>query len=109
MGYKLYDFQCTDCLLVEEHLCSKEDISAEAPPKLCPVCGTEMFRRMPAPSVRTDNNSASYVDGTKRPGFAEGKEAARLNVLKAQAGSAAEKAEIAKEIKKTGFSLGSDV
>jgi hypothetical protein len=115
MGYKLYDFMCPECLFVEEHLCSAEDINGEAPPKYCPVCEgktdgmgmplfVEMFRRMPAPNLRTDNNSASYVDGTKRKGFAEGKIAADLEVVKAGTYDRAEKERIQKEILKTGVS-----
>lgn len=111
MGWMLYDFDCPICghevvdeLLKSEEV-SREDANGERYTKKCPECGEEMERRFPAPHLRTDNNSASYVDGTKRKGFAEGKIAAELECLKVQTKDGEEKGRIQQEIKKTGVSL----
>lgn len=67
---KLHDFECKACSAVTE---------AWDTPSACAACGhTELERMLPMPSLYGLEGSASFLDGTRRKGFAEVKEAAKL-------------------------------
>ena len=67
---KLQDFECKSCKAVTE---------AWDMPAACAACGhAELEKMLPIPSLYGLEGSASFLDGTRRKGFAEVKEAARL-------------------------------
>jgi hypothetical protein len=46
-----------------------------------PACGSpDCHRAISAPQIRTDDNAASYVDGTRRKGVEDMKKIAKLEV-----------------------------
>ena len=96
-----YYYECKKCGEVIEH----EWAGKLVPPTHCD--GEEMqWLGGKAPATF----KASYRSGYKRPGFAEGKEAARLTqeAIKTQSGSETRR-EVAKEIKKMGIKPGKDL
>ncbi len=96
MTYKMVDCLCRNCNVRSEYLMRKD----EQEPLRCEACQQMTMYIVPsAPAIRT-SDSATFLDGTKRKGFQELKEAARLEVLKANAESPQEKAAIANEIHK---------
>lgn len=69
---KLHDYECKACSAVTE---------AWDMPTRCSQCGhTELQRLMPMPSLSGLETSASFLSGTKRKGFADIKEASKLEV-----------------------------
>lgn len=67
---KLHDFECKACAAVTE---------AWDMPSACAVCGhAELEKMLPMPSLYGLEGSASFLDGTRRKGFAEMKEASQL-------------------------------
>lgn len=67
---KLHDYECRACSAVTE---------AWDMPTRCSQCGhAELQRLMPMPSLSGLETSASFLSGTKRKGFAELKEANKL-------------------------------
>jgi hypothetical protein len=77
MSYLSIDIRCDKCDLVAATLVerSEKDSSWE-----CPDCDGTMARTLSAPNI----TRRSYVDGTKRKGFAEHKEIAKLEVEEAE-------------------------
>ena len=77
--FKIFDWLCDTC----QERCEWVVDTAEAgweDPKPCQLCGEGMSYRAPSgPPVQ----KASFVDGTKRPGFEDLKIAAKLEVEKA--------------------------
>lgn len=96
-----YDFQCLGCDTIVDHFVPYERRDDPDQVPLCLVCGGAEHRRLfPAPRVM----SASLPDGTKRRGWSDLKEAAKLNVE--AAGSKRDTArEIRKEIKRIGVKV----
>jgi hypothetical protein len=69
---KLQDFECKVCEAITE--------SWDMPSK-CAACGHEVLEKLlPIPSLYGLEGSASFLDGTRRKGFAEVKEASKLEV-----------------------------
>lgn len=67
---KLHDYSCKACSAVTE---------AWDMPSKCASCGHEELQRMmPMPGLSGMETSASFLSGTKRKGFAELKEANKL-------------------------------
>ena len=92
----LYDYSCNSCL----HKFS-ESVKYEDRDKLgnivCPVCShLQVSRYFPAPTI----SKVSFPDGYKRPGWVDLKEAAKLEVAKANINSLkpGERSKISKEI-----------
>lgn len=66
-----YEYLCDDCSCVTEAQYKHE----ERPKTIyCKYCGEPAYYMMSAPMIMR----ASFPDGTKRPGFAELKEAAKI-------------------------------
>lgn len=102
-SYISIDILCGSCETKWDDLVERGTESGEFP---CPSCGGLGKRTWSLPNV----TRASYVDGTKRKGFAEGKEAARLHKeLSEKAKTDKDRKEILKEIKKTGTKITKDV
>lgn len=92
--YKCYDWQCKDCEYKEEVFVDTSVLDWDSP-RACLECGTGEMHRVPSsPTVQ----KASFVDGTKRKGVADLKEAARLEVAKV-AMPLSQRGDIEKEIK----------
>lgn len=72
-----YIYNCSTCDLDTEHILSISQLDSFISP--CEVCGEPTKRVIRAPMIM----KASVPDGTKREGFLELKEAARLEVTKA--------------------------
>jgi hypothetical protein len=69
---KIQDFQCVSCDAVTE---------AWDMPSQCPVCEhPNLMKLLPMPALYGLEGSASFLDGTRRKGFAEMKEASKLEV-----------------------------
>lgn len=66
-----YNFSCIPCELTEE----RQVPYVERDQQICHTCGESMTRHFPAPMV----TQASYPDGMKRKGWAEMREASKLN------------------------------
>jgi hypothetical protein len=88
-----YLWECTKC---EEYQRVDRPIKdREIPPERCPNCKKPNFeRRYEMPGT----TKASFLDGTKRKGFQDLKEIARLEVKKGAANSEAERKEASKAI-----------
>lgn len=96
MTFKMIDFLCHNCNLRNEYLLER----TATEPFECPSCREKTCYIVPsAPAIRT-SDSATFLDGTKRKGFQELKEAARLEVLKANMDSPQERTLISNEINK---------
>ena len=93
MGYKSISVRCQDCNEVWGELVERSEESEAR--FTCPVCGGEGKKTICAPAVL----QASYPDGTKRKGFQELKEAAKLESKMYELPYEKRK-EIRKEIKK---------
>lgn len=87
-----YSFQCKKCSTVLDHHCKYED----RPEQIACECGGMASYKLIPPGIMTH----SYLDGNNR--FKDAKEAAKLNRLAAGA-EGETKAEIEKEVRKTGF------
>lgn len=86
-----YDFVCS--------VCSEPEI-IQAPyeardMQLCTICGSPTVRQLSAPH----STKASYVDGVRRKGWADMREASALNKEAAGSSSNETKAAISKEIR----------
>jgi hypothetical protein len=92
---RMVDCKCAACGWYGEDLVNLEDPK----PLPCEICGAavEVVQTMGAPTVL----QASYPDGHKRPGFTEGREAAKLKVAMANL-PLEKRGEIKKEIQKLG-------
>lgn len=71
MGWITIDIRCQDCDHVTDILIDRDEQGGTWG---CSECGGPMSKTISAPNI----TKASYVDGTKRKGFAEHKEIARL-------------------------------
>lgn len=70
---KAYEIECEACnISYEKFLKNNQEVT-----DTCPTCGMPMQKRIGAPIVR-DSWDASFIDGTKREGFAEAREANKL-------------------------------
>lgn len=88
---KLQDYSCKACQEITE---------AWDTPSACAVCGhPELEKMLPMPSLYGLEGSASFLDGTRRKGFAEVKEAAKLETQMMDT-RPKERAAIQKEISK---------
>lgn len=67
----------------------------------CDECGGMSKFKLIPPGIMTH----SYLDGQKRKGYQDLKEASKLNVLASRTDNQAEKAEIKKELNKTGHTF----
>lgn len=77
-----FDFLCSVCNEKTEHYV---DTTREGWDRgmECEVCGsTDTQKVMSAPEIRTDDNAATFLDGTKRRGVEDLKKAAKLEVEK---------------------------
>ncbi len=86
-----YDYSCEECDLFWDTNVPYEDREKQ----LCGECGTLAKYHFPKGGIM----KASYPDGHKRKGFAEMKEARKLEIQAAHCPSNATRNEIAKEIK----------
>lgn len=75
----MYDYTCKHCNVVFPALVTYEN--RDTPEMECPVCSRQdgITRNMAIPTL----TKASYPEGYKRPGWGELREAAKLNVEKA--------------------------
>lgn len=71
MGWITIDIRCADCDLVTDIMIDRDERSSTWG---CPECGGPMSKTISAPNF----TRKSYVDGTRRKGFAEMKEAVKL-------------------------------
>jgi hypothetical protein len=71
MGWITIDIRCEECDLVTDILIDRDEQGGTWG---CPDCGGPMSKTLSAPNF----TRASYVDGTKRKGFAEMKEAVKV-------------------------------
>lgn len=71
MGWIAIDIRCQDCDHVTDILIDRDEQGGTWG---CPECGGAMSKTFSAPNI----TRASYVDGTKRKGFSEHKEIAKL-------------------------------
>jgi len=71
VGWITIDIRCEECDLVTDILIDRDEQGGTWG---CPDCGGPMSKTLSAPNF----TRASYVDGTKRKGFSEHKEIARL-------------------------------
>ena len=71
MGWISIDIRCEDCDLVTDILIDRDEQNGTWG---CPECSGPMTKTLSAPNI----TRASYVDGHKRKGFQEMKEAARI-------------------------------
>lgn len=97
MGYKLYEVRCVNCRNKEDFLGTEEELQMGAQ---CTLCGGKSYWTPSAVAIST-SDSASFLDGTKRKGFDELKQVAKLKVA-AMDLPQGERKEIKKEIKKLG-------
>lgn len=86
-----YEYECIVCEVFEDrqvpYLVRDE--------QFCTTCENPLVRQFPTPGV----TRASYVDGTRRKGWAEMREASKLNREAAGSMSTDTKREIAREIR----------
>lgn len=110
--WRTIDFKCVNekCNHFEILLLDLEDKTeldgSDSPrsPRKCPICEEEAFyRQLKMPS----NTKASFVDGTKRKGWSDIKEAAKLK-REAAVSRGDKRKEIAAEIRKMGVKPGRD-
>lgn len=95
MGWISLDFKCPDCNETWDDIVGTDEKDNKFK---CPYCLSDnASRTFSAPNF----TRASYVDGVKRAGFQEFKEAAKLNKESAVSGNDKKK-EIAREIRKMG-------
>lgn len=88
---KIQDFECKNCESITEGWDT---------PQKCVACGCSEFEKLlPMPSLYGLEGSASFLDGTKRKGFADLKEASKLEVKMADMPHA-QRGSIQKEITK---------
>lgn len=94
-----FDWYCDVCDTRTEHYVDRREPGWDRE-KPCPACGNpHSYKVMSAPAIRTDDNSASYLDGTKRKGVEDMKKAAKLEVQRAALPfNSPERARITKEI-----------
>lgn len=92
-----YSYQCEKCASISDHFCKYEDRPEQI---VCDCGGMAKFKLIP-PGIMTH----SYMDGQGRKGYKDLKEASKLNVAAARTDNPQEKAEIKKEMKKTGYSF----
>lgn len=79
----IYDFQCISCLHKFEDIVKFDDRDKPGVTQ-CPICShLEVQRFIPAPHIA----QVSYPDGYKRPGWVDLKEAAKLEIERANKGS----------------------
>ena len=71
MGWITIDIRCEECDLVTDILIDRDEQGGTWG---CPDCGGPMSKTLSAPNF----TRVSYVDGTKRKGFSEMKEAVKL-------------------------------
>lgn len=86
-----YDYECIICLVLEERQVIYEDRDEQ----FCMKCENPLKRHFPAPMV----TRASYPDGHKRKGWAEMREASKLNQEAIVSKSDSHKKQIATEIR----------
>lgn len=97
-----YDYKCTTC---EQKFIEVVKYDQREDKQLCPDCGTSTgVYCISAPNI----TRASYVDGTKRKGFSEMKEAAKLNREAAHSGTE-KRREIEKEIRRMGVKVSKEI
>ena len=98
-----YSYECKVCAAGEELILFAK--YEERDNQVCPECSTPVTRQISAPNVMR----ASYPDGTKRKGFQDLKEAAKLNREAAgeKAGSERRK-EIVSQIRKMRVDISKD-
>lgn len=71
MGWIAIDIRCQDCDLVTDIIIDRDEQGGTWG---CPECGGAMSKTLSAPNI----TRASYVDGTKRKGFEDMKQAVRV-------------------------------
>lgn len=92
-----YEYTCMDCgtTTIENHRIGNRPETTKC------ACGSDAQYRISSPNIMT----AALPDGTKRRGFAELKEASKLNSESTASKSRTTKQEITKEIRKMGVRL----
>ena len=79
MSYLSIDIRCDKCDLVAATLVDRQEIITHKEWE-CPDCAGTMTRTISAPNI----TRKSFVDGTKRKGFQDHKEIARLQIEEAE-------------------------
>lgn len=94
-----FDFLCLKCNEKTEHYVDTQQEGWDRGAK-CDACGSTNTKKViSAPEIRTDDNAATFLDGTKRRGAEDLKKAAKLEVEKARARPGSpERAAIQREI-----------
>lgn len=94
-----YTFQCDECGSSTEEFYKY----SERPETIQCACGGKASHTITAVGLMVKE---AYLDGTKRKGFADLKEASKLNKEKARARDDSNRRELAAEIRKMGVKLG---
>lgn len=94
-----FDWYCDVCDHRTEYYVDRREPDWDRE-RSCEACGNpDAYKVMSAPEIRTDDNAASYLDGTKQRGMEDLKKAAKLEVQKLQhRPGSPERAAISKEI-----------
>lgn len=87
----IYDFTCETCQDTYDLMVKYDERDSQT----CPVCSSPVIRHFPSPMIL----KASHHDGIKRRGWAEMREASKLNKEAASSGSEENRKAIAKEIR----------
>ncbi len=74
----LYDFQCPDCEAKIALEFTIKEYSEEFTSTSCPKCEDGVIGKNDRTPTAANITRASYVDGTRRPGFDRGKEIVKL-------------------------------
>lgn len=93
----VYEFQCVDC----ESINVEQFPMADRPEHISCMCGGKANRIISMPNLMIKE---AYLDGTKRKGFSELKEANRLHRERDNVRDSSEKKKMADEIRKLGGS-----
>lgn len=97
-----YTYRCEKCDQVTDGFFRLTETRPDELP--CIVCGESATYELASPLVMRN----SHPDGVKRKGWADLKEASKLNRAVAGTDNLEEKAALKREIKKTGFSFGKE-
>lgn len=94
-----YSYSCRTCQHVTDFHCKYEDRPEQVP---CENCGEMAPYKLIPPGIMTH----SYADGIGRGSkYKDLKEASKLNVAASRTDNPQEKAELKKEIRKTGYTF----